>query len=187
MFFKQSDNFLTKECKDYINNFILSSDFPYYLEQYEPSVKEKFLNHVIDSMIFTVSKLKFIGEPSSASLQSGGASVFNNVSSLSKKLNNTVYEDFTSINKNILVKMEPIKLPSLSQIEKQSKMLISKGLNAEQILGSIVIPAPYKVKKTIIHSLLVLRTTTPIVAETTLKIFPLSMAFLYLVEFAIKN
>jgi len=51
MFFKQSDNFLTKECKDYINNIILSPNFPYYLEQYEPSVKEKFLNHVIVSRV----------------------------------------------------------------------------------------------------------------------------------------
>lgn len=163
----------------------IPSEFSILVEN--PKYLVKFLNHVIDSMIFTVSKLKFIGEPSSDSLQKGGASVFNNVSSLSKKLNNTVYEDFTSINKNILLKMDSIKVPSLSQIEKQSRILISKGLNAEQILGSIVIPAPYKVKKTIIHSLLVLRTTTPIVAETTLKIFPLSMAFLYLIEFAIKN
>lgn len=159
----------------------------------DPTKLTKFLNHVIDSMIFTTNKLKFIGEPkhtSSSSLivsQNGGSGVFSDVSSLTKKLNNTIYNDFNSSSIKKALKLPSIKPPSLSQIEKQGKLLISKGLTPQQILNSVIIPAPYEVKKTMIHSLLMLRTTTPIVAETTLKIFPLSMAFLYLVEFAIKN
>ena len=144
-------------------------------------------------MIFTTSKLKFIGQPkqtSSSSLivyQNGGSGVFSDVSSLTKKLNNTIYNDFNSSSIKKALKLPSIKPPSLSQIEKEGKLLISKGLSPQQILNNVVIPAPYEVKKTMIHSLLMLRSTTPIVAETTLKIFPLTMAFLYLVEFAIKN
>tara|TARA_Y100000389_G_scaffold203042_1_gene250222 strand:- start:586 stop:1815 length:1230 start_codon:yes stop_codon:yes gene_type:complete len=79
-----------------------------------------------------------------------------------------------------------IEVPSLQQLEAQTKTLISKNLNVEQMLNAVVIPVPYEVKDIVLKLLMMLRSSIPALSELALTTIPLTMTGIYAIEYAIK-
>ena len=86
-----------------------------------------------------------------------------------------------------MLSLPVVTVPSMSELKNQMDNMISQNINVEKILNSIVIPAPYELKKLILDILMMLRSMAPGAAELGNKVVPLTMCAIYFVEYAIKT
>jgi len=170
---------------------------------------EKFMVNIVDSFIFVLGKVKFIGEPTKTMLvdqKAGGIFDFlgfsgettndlpdlpdlPDVSAIGKAIGDAMEPlappSFSKINK--MLSLPVVTVPSMSELKNQMDNMISQNINVEKILNSIVIPAPYELKKLILDILMMLRSMAPGAAELGNKVVPLTMCAIYFVEYAIKT
>jgi hypothetical protein len=152
-------------------------------ELFEDSSKlTQFLEDAINTVIVVLSKIRFIGET-----QTGGFNM-KDIEDITKNIHNTISTNITNTVQRInsALKIPTIKSPSLAELNIISTKSISPRANIHKELGKIVFPAPFILKTSALDTLFLLKSSIPAATEITYKIFPLTMAMIYLIEYTMK-
>lgn len=147
-----------------------------------PDKFSDFMEDSINAVIIVLSKIRFIGE-----VQTGGFNI-KQIENITQNIHETVSANITDTVDRIgaALKIKKIKLPSLVELNLDTSKEINPNANIHTELSKIVFPAPFILKTSTLDTLFLLKSSIPAATEITYKIFPLTMALIYLVEYTMK-
>ena len=147
-----------------------------------PDKFSDFMEDSINAVIIVLSKIRFIGE-----VQTGGFNI-KQIENITQNIHETVSANITDTVDRIgaALKIKKIKLPSLVELNLDNSKEINPNANIHTELSKIVFPAPFILKTSTLDTLFLLKSSIPAATEITYKIFPLTMALIYLVEYTMK-